>query len=499
MSSEASGSGSLLEEFFVRLGVKPDLEGLKKFQNSLGGVRKAMEAMGVFAVVDLGSRLLRFVEGAVGASAQIQMLSEITRISTTVINAFNEAALENSVSTGEMMGGLEGVTRAAGAAAAGFTRYKAIFDMLGVDPKGKTPLQMFDELSAKFAEMDPGERAAIASRLGISAKLAQVMGEDGEEFMRAVNEFHKNPIMTEADYKAADKVEISILRLRKTIQQVTTLIAVELGPAIDRVLKAFNDWWQANRQIAMTKLGDWIWIVIYYMGVLWGWTHKVLGVVGDLWNELTFGLLPGFKGVVAAVVALEGIKLAVWIHGVVAALRGLMPVLGLVGLAIAGTMAWISVGKELTDNWGVIVLWLRDLWRDVVEAVKDAGAAILKIPGVKRIVNWMWADTEKPSSGRAADEFLAQRAQKKADEEKAKARYAPDALRADGVGIWRVREDLGATLAAIRAGQVNTSTVTIGTVQIAADKGREATVGAQLQEQIRKASAARNAQGPFKS
>jgi hypothetical protein len=44
------------------------------------------------------------------------------------------------------------------------------------------------------------------------------------------------------------------------------------------------------------------------------------------------------------------------------------------------------------------------------------------------------------------------------------------------------------------------TSVRIDTVNIAADKGREASVGAQLNSQIeRGVGAARNAQGPFKS
>jgi hypothetical protein len=502
MSAESGGgAASLLEEFFVRLGVKTDTAGFEKFKASLGSVRHAMEAMGVYAAVELGQKLLGFVERSVGVAAGMQDLSEIINIPAETIEAFNAAALEGSVSAGEMQGALEGLTRAAGAAAAGFPRYAKVFEMMGLDAKdlkGISTEELFSRVSEKFEDMDAGMRMAVAGRLGVSPMLATLMAKGGgEDFLENVANQKKTGLLTAIDYERADRADIVIQKLHKTIRQVATLIATELSPAIERAIKVFETWWMTVRSDALTKVGDWLWIVIYYAGVLYDWVGKLAKGVGTLWDSLTFGLLPGFKGVVAAVIALEGIKLALWVRGVVSALAGLVPMLGVVSLVIYGIMGLVSIYDQMYNNAGVTILWLRDKWRDLLEVINSVAEAILKVPGVKRVIDFMWQDPDKQTQGGVASDFLARRAKQKGAADAANKREQPDILTADGRGIWFVKENVGSAIASARAAQ--STNVKIDTVQIAADKGREATVGTQLKGQISSALANQSSSNPFKS
>lgn len=496
MSSEGSGSGSLLEEFFVRLGVKADHKALHAFEHSLGSVKHAMEAVGLYAAFELGEQLLEFVERSIGAAAAVQETAEVIEMSASSIEAFNRAAMDGGVNAQEMQGALEGVTRAAGAAAAGFPRFKALFETIGIDPKGKTTEVLFEELAKKFEKWDPGTRLAVAGRLGISPKLAKLMSEGGgEEFAEAVKKYSKTGILTDADFARAHEAEITIAKLHKTIQQVSTLIAIELTPTIQRAIDAFQEWWSVNKKETLTKLGDWIWIFVYYLGVLYTWVVKAKDGFSLLWDQLTFGLLPGFKGLVVAVMALEAIKLAVWLRNVWSAMAGMSPLLGTIALVIYGVMGLVSIAQQLKDNWGPILLWMRDMWKGITDKVKDLVASILKIPGVKKAVDWFGENVISTDQRNMGSNYLKDYDARKAAEAKAlvDSRMLPDRIGPDGIGVWHIMKANSAAAGA------SISNVQIQNVNIQADKGREATVGEQLHRQVREAGSARNAQQPFKS
>lgn len=499
MSEGASkGGGSLLEEFFVLLGVKADHGALDKFREHVSSVRHALEALGVVAAFEAGKRLMEFVEHAIDGASQTQDLSEALGLAATEIAAFTSAGMKMGIETQDMVGALDGVTRAAGAAAAGFPRYTKLFEQLfgakGAEEAKKSTDEIFSDIADKFETMDARTRLAVAGRLGISGKLANAMAErGGAGFLEMVQKSRKASLLSDEDFEKADKAKIQFELLHRVIGQVVTVIGMQLVPFVKRAMELFLEWWGANRRALIQRFVDILWVVIYYVGVLWNWFKKIIGVLGDVWQTLTFGLLPGWWGLIAAVMVLKGAGLIGWLVSVIVHMKTWLltmgPIVATIALVAIGIMGLISIYTQMRDNAGVILNWMRDAWRGIVDEVKNLASAILKIPGVKRVVDYVMGDTEHPEAEGYTDSFLRDR--EKAKAQKIKDEAAPDWIDASGVAHWKLRGGNNTS---------NKTVVQIDEVNIKADKGRESTVGQQLGDQVKQGiGSVRNAQGPFKS
>jgi hypothetical protein len=522
-----SGGGSLLEEFFVRLGVRADHGAIEKFQHAISSVHHMLEALGVMAAVELGHRLMEFVEHAVESAAAVQETSEAIGVAATSVDAFDRVAGQAGVSADQMHEALMGVTRAAGAAAAGFPRYTKLFKQLGIDTKDaatgalKTTDELFAELSDKFAKWDPGMRLAVAGHLGLTPKLSNLMAEmGGEEFLDAVNKARKGGFLTDQDYKRAHETEIAFMGLHRIIGQITTLIGNELAPAIMRVTDAFTEWWTINRNDVLTKFGDWLWIVIYYIGRVYDGIVNLKNKIVELWAPFNDIITP-LQAIETIVTALVALKFATWISGVVAALWGLLPILGPVGLILADIFAIIAVAHTLKENWGAVISWFGEAWDTVVDKVRRAVEWFFKVDYAGRSLRWVLGKL----GVKGVENFLDKEEQRQNDQrtiQHDKQERADDMAHFLGTagnwGAWvppalAVSSAYAPPMAAGQAsgGMVQNNTkVDIGRVDIRADKGREAAVGEQLHGQVKDAvdsqgrgrgssGRARNAQGPFKS
>ncbi len=499
--SETYGSsgGSLLEEFFVKLGVRADNQTLHNFQHSISSMHHAMEALGVLAAVEMGRRLMEFVEHAVGAAAQVQEVSEVIGMSAEEIAAFNKAAIDAGVSTEDMQGALVGVTRAAGAAAAGFPRYAKLFKQLGIDTKDaatgevKTTEQLLSTLGEKFKNWDPGMRLAVAGRLGISAKLANKLAEGGgEEFFSSMEQYRSKGLLKNSDFELAHKTEISFNRLKAVISSVVTVIGIELAPTIERVTEAFQEWWSVNRDSVVTKFSDWLWVAIYYIGLMYDGVKSVIGGFKDLWRKVGFGLTP-LQAIETIVTAIVALKLALWIEGVIVALAPLLPLLGTVALVAAGLLGIVSIATQLQDAWNPISQWFGEIWKSIGDSIDSVVAKIARVPGMSYVLDTL-TGARYGTTKQALDVYDREQNDKKAQEEQKAAGGNPlDRFSfregADGRMVGETKPSAYA---------VNTN-VRVDKMEIHADKGREATVGDQFSHQVNRAARARNAQSPFKS
>jgi hypothetical protein len=529
MSEQAyggTGGGTLLEEFFVKLGVKADHGAVEKFQHAISGVHHALEALGILAAIEVGRRIVEFVENAVAGAADIEHVSEAIDMAATSVAAFDRVAASGGISASEMNDALVSMTRAAGAAAAGFPRYAKLFKQLGIDTKDaatgalKTTEDLFAELADKFAQWDPGMRLAVAGRLGINPRLASLMANmGGDEFLGSVKEAKKSDLLTDADYKLAHETEITFARIKKIVAQVTALIGIELAPVVLRVADAFEEWWKVNRQDVLTRFTDWLWIVIHYALAIYRGAVDVKDAVAG-WLEPFSDIISPLQIIETVVVAIVAVKLAAWIYVVAAALATLAPVLGPITLVLLGLLGIVSIASQLRENWNPIMQWFGEKWDWVKDKARDVfeflyrGSTFLR-PLLKALGITAGEDFLDRQDQRHNDERTLQ-----SNEDHLQQRNTPDYYDEKGDPVWKLNyglrpKDFNSSMYAPRTAplggaQMSSNTkVDIARVDIHADKGREGTVGAQLNTQIEEAintkarpaplNLARNAQGYFKS
>lgn len=348
---------NVIDSLLVRIGFDVDTHGVEGAKHHVGLLKESLEALGVMAGVELAHRFVEFVEHAIGGAAAVQEFSETTGIAAEKVDAMSRAAADAGVPMEAMKDAIMGVFTATGAAAAGFPRYTRLFQQLGLHAKDSTghvkdAQSMMGELADKFGKMDAATRIAVAGRLGINARLAAMMAEEGSAGMNArFGEASRNGLLTAEDFERAHATELSIEKLHRTIQAVTTIVANQLSPWLTKALDTFQEWWKVNRTEVLERFRAGVTALGHAIGTVTSFFRSAYGVVRDVidvFDEL--GISGGIvKTVVAAIVAY---KLGGWATQGAAGLANLISQFGHLKIATAFTGALIAA----------IALLLQDLW-----------------------------------------------------------------------------------------------------------------------------------------
>jgi hypothetical protein len=346
----------VIDSLWVRLGFQADPAAVEHFKHKIEGLRGSLEKLGALAGIEVLKRIGEFVERAVEGAAKVNDLSEATDVAADKIAAMGKMAVEGSSSTEAMGEAIMSVSRATGAAAAGFPRFQKLFEQLGISAKdgtgkAKDTVTMMGELAAKFAGLGTSERNALAGRLGIDPMIAKMMADHGAEFVPQMQEKAGQALLTAEDYARADETEKSFNRMHGTIGGLTTLVATQLSPWVNKALDAFQNWWKANRPEVVQRFNGLMKTLSGHLQTLWAVLTDVYDVVRrayEWFDKLGISSLV-FKAAVAGIVSY---KLGGWAKESASAIRGLgNAFLGLKG----GTM---PLGAAVAG----LLLILEDLW-----------------------------------------------------------------------------------------------------------------------------------------
>ncbi len=392
--------GSIIGKFFVALGLKIDDAGISKFQSQVQHLTHSVEALGVVFGIELVRRVGEFVERSVGAAAAVQDFSEVTGMTSEKVAALGRVAVENSSSMEAMQGAIMGISRAVGMSAMGIGRHVKLFQQLGVavkDSSGhvKTADQVMSELADKFEGMDVTKRNAIAGRLGIDPLIAKAMADAGSAGWRAqVQAAMGKGLLDAKDYEQAERTEKTFKRFHILTGQLTTLLANQLGPWIQRIVTVTEKWLTANKVKIIKAIHDGGAKLAEVLGHIWEWGEKLWDVMGKLetalrrtnlaWNAMkivlvAFAGLKFYETVESIAKAVNNLWLAMTKIPVKAAAIGL--VMLAVGLLIEDFIAWQngeeSVLKDLSERWPTAIKAITTsiqamlaVWQGVVDVVK---------------------------------------------------------------------------------------------------------------------------------
>ena len=247
---------TVIDELLVRLGFHVESEKLHSFAENLDHVKDMAEAVFSFEII---KRVGEFVESSIEASAHTYKMAEAFDLSATKMAAMQRVAVEHGASAESIIEAYTGISQMAGQAALGIGRGARMFQQLGLHAKDATGkaqsgLAVMGDVADKLAKLSTTERLGIAGRLGIDPVLAKKMAEMGrKEFMAEVAKAEGKSILSEHDYKVAEETEIAFGKLKKTVSSFVTLVAIQLGPTVQKATKAFTDWVATNRQIIVQR------------------------------------------------------------------------------------------------------------------------------------------------------------------------------------------------------------------------------------------------------
>ena len=177
-------------DLFVTLGIKADQRTLKDFISGMGDLNlsSVMAGLGVGAVgTALGNLLLK-------ASEFGQMMKNFTAEtgqSAVELQKWSNFAEQLGVEADTVMGSMKGLQAAITAIKLGGGNI-APFQMLGIDPRGKTMVEILKELGPILAQLDPAIARHALSMMGIDEAMIPVLKAYAANAEAVENQIHLN-------------------------------------------------------------------------------------------------------------------------------------------------------------------------------------------------------------------------------------------------------------------------------------------------------------------
>jgi len=178
-------AGNVLKEFLMTLDFKTNEGSLKSFLVTLAAGTVAVKAFDavintvvqgvkdmVAAVPALASEMRSLAVASKAAGMSMQELSKLEYVGNVV-----------GVSTDQIRGSMESLSKSAGLAALGMGRAKAMFDELGISVKDaegnlKKAPQLMNEIRNAVKGMDINQQKAVFERLGMDSAMMKVLAAD---------------------------------------------------------------------------------------------------------------------------------------------------------------------------------------------------------------------------------------------------------------------------------------------------------------------------------
>jgi hypothetical protein len=119
------------------------------------------------------------------------------------------------------------------------------------DLKGQSPAQMLETISDRLVKLPPTERIAVAKKIGKSwADLLPLLSAGGKGLKEAGDEAAKfNLVMSEDQIKTSVEFNDNWTRTTSILEGFRNMLAKDLMPLLNETVKAFVDWYKANKQI----------------------------------------------------------------------------------------------------------------------------------------------------------------------------------------------------------------------------------------------------------
>lgn len=356
----------IVRELFARLGLKVDNGSFDRGSRAISGLRGALTGLLSVATFE-GVR--RLVQGVADAADEIDKSSQAAGVSVAALQQLRFAAQLGGASAEQMGIGLRQLSKNIADVARGSGEAKDAFRELGIRAKENGKLleseEALSQVADRFAEMEDGTRkTALAMRIFGESGAALIptlnQGREGiaalrEEFTALGGE------LSEETVKAFAQLNDDQTRLRAIWTGMKNTIAIELLPAMQRIVTTTIGWFKENgRLISQGVLGFLKGLADVLRGLAFGFEF-VIDLVKDFTKFLginTDGVLQSenaFRLMRIAAIALGVVMTAVAIRSAIAWGTALAPLL-LIGAAVTAVILIVEdLWTSLTGGQGLII------------------------------------------------------------------------------------------------------------------------------------------------
>lgn len=412
-------SAQALDSFFVELFFKGDTTAAKQFDESLTNIHASALKVGA-VMVGAAAGLLAFVGGAAHGMAELNEFAKTNDVSASSVEALGRVAKEAGIDMESVKSSIAGLNSITGEAALGVGRGAMIFQKLGLSAKDASGnVRSVDEMLGVVADKINGlpraEQLAYLNKLRIDPNMVKILKDGGEAFKKMREEAEGKGLFSDADYERAENVNILFKRTGVVIGVLAKLLAVNLFPAVEKILNGFLDFYNAQRKATS---GTFITAFKLFGAVLetvWDWVVRlkngVMYVVDALqkFNILTYlagGALTIFAGVAIAkavtatyeliagmvkqgIAILSNITLMGLMTGAVRLLKGAINGLltGAIFLIIDDLVNWVegndSIIEQLYNQFPAALA--------ILSAAMTGLMLLMNTFGIRTAVMWLWA------------------------------------------------------------------------------------------------------------
>lgn len=245
-------SAQALDSFFVELFFKGDTTAAKQFDESLTNIHTS--ALKVSAVmVGAAAGLLAFVGGVAHGMGELQDFAETNDMSASKLDALGKVAKATDVDMEQLKSSIAGLNGITGEAALGIGRGAMIFEKLGLSAKDasgnvRSVDEMLEVVADKIKGLPRAEQLAMLGKLRIDPNMVKLLKDGGAALRQMREEAEGKGLFTDADYDRADKLDKLFGRSTVALGQMAKLLAVNLFPAVEKILTGFLDFYNAQRK-----------------------------------------------------------------------------------------------------------------------------------------------------------------------------------------------------------------------------------------------------------
>ncbi len=256
-----------IRKLVTTLGFDVDTKSWDKYHKMITGIKGGLAHLGE-AIVGEGAALFALAEFTAHSAVEFKNLAQQTGTSTTKIQELTFAAKQWHVEGESMTTGLRMLSRHALLAMQGNTEASRMLAQGGVrslyDAKGHLLQtdQVLMQIADHFKTMPDGiEKTGLATMLlgRGGAQLIPILNK-GSEAIRAMGQHGKDlgVVMGEDAVEKAEKMQHALLEVRAMILGVRNSLGVELMPVITEVIQKMSAWYNANKQVLIPKLIEFV-------------------------------------------------------------------------------------------------------------------------------------------------------------------------------------------------------------------------------------------------
>ncbi len=317
-------------ELFVALGF--DIKGREGLLDVESGMKTAAAGAGklTLGVAAVNAGMLILIGTALRAGVALKNFGLQTRLDTTELQRWQHMAAVNDVSGERLTDTIEGLQDARAQFALGEPEAVGAWSLLGVNPT-QDPFKVLADLRTRLRSFsDVGIARNLASRVGISADIFQMLVASNEEFER----WNRNLAVLPAQTERLRRLDAAWKSLRFALDAVRNQFAAAFAPVLTVVAKGLE------------KLAEWLAIITRWLTG----TSPIARVAAWAIGIMAVALL-GLGVALAVVTAALGLLLGL--------LTLFSPALIAVGLALAPiAIDFLVIAGAVT----ALILLLDDLW-----------------------------------------------------------------------------------------------------------------------------------------